>query len=127
MAPCSASPSIDTVSQADLHIAISVSPPAHILYPSPMSDESPEPTRSPNRVVRWGVFLGATAFIVYLCSLVLAPFLDVFAWSAILSIAFHPVYRRLVRVTGRASLSAFLCSVLVVVVSRTASVPITVA
>jgi predicted PurR-regulated permease PerM len=65
--------------------------------------------------VRWGVFLGATAFIIYLCSLVLAPFLDVFAWSAILSIAFHPVYRRLVRVTGRASLSAFLCSVLVVV------------
>jgi predicted PurR-regulated permease PerM len=36
------------------------------------------------------------------------------AWSAVLAIAFHPVHRYLVRRTGRVALSAFVCSVLVV-------------
>lgn len=66
------------------------------------------------RAFKWAVFLGATGVVVYLCLLVLGPFLDVIAWSSVLAIAFYPVHGYLVRRTGRASLSAFICSVLVV-------------
>lgn len=38
------------------------------------------------------------------------------AWSSVLAIAFHPVHRRLVARTGRPALSAFVSSVLVVLV-----------
>lgn len=38
------------------------------------------------------------------------------AWSSVLAIAFHPVHEYLVRRTGRVALSAFVCSVLVVMV-----------
>ena len=71
--------------------------------------------RQPPRAVKWTILLAATAFVVYLCLLILQPFLGVIAWSSILSIAFYPVHHYLVRKTGRASLSALLCSVLVVV------------
>jgi predicted PurR-regulated permease PerM len=62
------------------------------------------------------VLLGATALIVVLCLLVLYPFADVLAWSSVLAIAFHPVHVRLVRRTHRVTLSALICSVLVVMV-----------
>ena len=60
------------------------------------------------------MLLGVIALIVALCLLVLYPFADVIAWSAVLAIAFHPVHLRLVRHTGRVTLSALICSVLVV-------------
>jgi predicted PurR-regulated permease PerM len=60
------------------------------------------------------VLLGVIALIVSLCLLVLYPFADVIAWSAVLAIAFHPVHVRLVKYTGRVTLSALICSVLVV-------------
>ena len=66
------------------------------------------------RTFRWAVFIAATAIVVYLCLLVLWPFLNVLAWSVVLAIAFYPVHQWLVRKTGRPSLSAFVCSVLVV-------------
>jgi predicted PurR-regulated permease PerM len=62
------------------------------------------------------VLLGVIALIVSLCLLVLYPFADVIAWSAVLAIAFHPVHLRLVQHTGRVTLSALICSVLVVMV-----------
>jgi predicted PurR-regulated permease PerM len=62
------------------------------------------------------VLLGVIALIVFLCLLVLYPFADVIAWSAVLAIAFHPVHVRLVQHTGRVTLSALICSVLVVMV-----------
>jgi predicted PurR-regulated permease PerM len=48
--------------------------------------------------------------------LVLYPFAEVIAWSSVLAIAFHPVHRRLVARTHRVTVSAFICSVLVVMV-----------
>lgn len=72
--------------------------------------------RHPQRAVKWTIFFGAAALIVYLCALVLSPFLQVIGWSAVLAIAFFPIHQRLVRLTGRVTLSAIICSILVVVV-----------
>jgi predicted PurR-regulated permease PerM len=72
--------------------------------------------RNPQRAVKWTIFLGAAALIVYLCALVLSPFLKVIGWSAVLAIAFSPVHQRLVRATGHVTMSAVICSVLVVFV-----------
>jgi predicted PurR-regulated permease PerM len=80
-----------------------------------MSDASQPPTTSTRRALQWTVFLAATALIVYFCLLIVRPFLNVIAWSSVLVITFHPVYQRLVQKTGRVSLSAFVCSVMVVV------------
>ena len=60
--------------------------------------------------------LGLVAqLVVYLCLLILRPFFNVIAWSAVLAITFYPVHEYLVRKTGRAALSAFISSALVVV------------
>lgn len=75
----------------------------------------PHPSTSPQRALKWAIFLGATAFVIYLCALILAPFLNVIAWAAVLSITFHPVHRYLVERTRHVSLSALICSGLVVV------------
>ncbi len=80
-----------------------------------MPDSSPNPTTYPERALKWTVFLGATALVLYLCLLILGPFLNVIAWSSVLAIAFHPVHRYLVRTTGHVALSAVLCSALVIV------------
>lgn len=80
-----------------------------------MSNVPPSPPASTQRLVKWTVFLGATAMVVYLCLRVLWPFLNVLAWSGVLAVTFYPVHRFLVRKTGRVALSAFLASTLVVI------------
>ena len=80
-----------------------------------MSDVSRDQPASTERALKWTIFLGATALVVYLCLVILGPFVNVLAWSSVLAIAFSPVHRRLVEKTGRASLSALICSALVVV------------
>ena len=67
------------------------------------------------RAVKWTIFLSATGIVVYFCLLILRPFLNIIAWSCVLAIAFHPVHQRIVRRTGRLTLSALISSVLVVV------------
>jgi predicted PurR-regulated permease PerM len=67
------------------------------------------------RALKWTIFLGATAMVVYLCLRILGPFVNVIAWSGVLAITFYPLHRFLVRRTGRAALSALLCSAVVVV------------
>ncbi len=67
------------------------------------------------RALRWTIFLGATALVVYLCARILSPFLNVLAWSLVLAVIFHPLHLFLVRKTGRVALSAFISSALVVV------------
>lgn len=67
------------------------------------------------RVFKWTIFLGATAGVAYLCLRILSPFLSVITWSAVLAITFYPLHQYLVRKTGRVTLSAFICSALVVV------------
>ncbi len=81
-----------------------------------MSDTAPHPSTYTQRALKWTIFLGATAVVVYLCLLVLGPFLNVIAWSSVLAITFYPVHQQLVRKTRRVSLSAFISSALVVVV-----------
>ena len=80
-----------------------------------MSDVSQHPSTFTQRALKWTMFLAATALVVYFCLLIVRPFLNVIAWSSVLVITFHPVHQRLVRKTGRVSLSAFVCSVMVVV------------
>jgi predicted PurR-regulated permease PerM len=79
-----------------------------------MSDvHADQPTRV-QRALKWSIFLSATGLVVYLCWLILQPFLSVIAWSAVLAITCYPFYQRLVRKTGRRALSAFISSALVV-------------
>ena len=81
-----------------------------------MADVSRHPSTFIQRALTWTIFLAATAVILYLCLLIVRPFLNVIAWSSVLVITFYPVHQRLVRKTGRVSLSAFVSSVVVVVI-----------
>jgi len=65
---------------------------------------------------RWIAMLVATAIALYLCWLMLKPFMGVLAWAIVLVIVFHPVHRELARKTQRRSLSALISCVLVVLV-----------
>ncbi|HEY6189089.1 MAG TPA: AI-2E family transporter [Pyrinomonadaceae bacterium] len=60
--------------------------------------------------------LFATAVALYLCWLMLQPFVNVLAWAAVLVVFFYPVHRRLVARTGRPATSALLSSLFVIVV-----------
>ena len=81
-----------------------------------MSEPSQLPAAKTERALKWAIFLGAVALIVYLCVLILNPFMGVIAWASVLAIAFYPVQQRLVQQTGRVTLSAFVTSLLVMVV-----------
>jgi len=80
-----------------------------------MADPPVTPPTYAQRALKWAIFVAAAAFVGYLCVLILKPFLDVLAWAAVLAITFHPWFEALVRKTGRSTLSALLCSVLVVI------------
>ena len=58
----------------------------------------------------------ATAIALYLCWLMLKPFLGVVAWAVVLVIVFYPVHRRLRSRIRRPGLSALLSCLLVVLV-----------
>jgi len=66
--------------------------------------------------VRWIAVLAATAIALYLCWLMLKPFVGVLGWAAVLVIIFYPVHRYVVRKIKRRSLSALVSSSLVIVV-----------
>jgi predicted PurR-regulated permease PerM len=65
---------------------------------------------------RWIALLIATAIALYLCWLMLQPFVNVLAWAIVLVVVFHPVHRRLLARTNRPATSALLSSLLVVFV-----------
>lgn len=44
---------------------------------------------------RWIAVLAATAIALYLCWLMLRPFIGVLEWAAVLVIVFYPVHKRL--------------------------------
>jgi predicted PurR-regulated permease PerM len=79
-----------------------------------MPDSLP-PSTPTERALKWTIFLGATAFVVYLCVRILAPFLNVIAWASVLAITFYPIHRDLREKLRRPALSALLCSAVVVV------------
>ena len=61
------------------------------------------------QTLKWSMFIGATAGVVYLCALMLQPFLLVIAWSVVLAILFHPLHQRIARKTGCAAIHALPC------------------
>ena len=65
---------------------------------------------------RWIAVLAATAVAVYLCWLMLKPFIGVLQWATVLVIVFYPIHKRIVQRIGRRGLSAFISSLLVIVV-----------
>lgn len=66
--------------------------------------------------VRWLALLIAAALALYVCWLMLLPFMDVLAWAAVLVILFHPLHKRIIALTGRPGWSALLSTVIVVAV-----------
>ena len=69
-----------------------------------------------NNQARWIAVLAATGIALYLCWLMLRPFITVLEWAAVLVIVFYPVHKRLANKVKRRGLSALVSSVLVIVV-----------
>jgi len=65
---------------------------------------------------RWLAALAATAIALYLCWLMLQPFVVVLEWAAVLVIVFYPVHQRIAQRIGRPGLSALVSCILVVVI-----------
>lgn len=65
---------------------------------------------------RWLAVLAVTAIALYLCWLMLRPFLGVLAWAVVLVIVFYPVHKRLTTRIKRRGLSAILSCLLVVLI-----------
>ena len=65
---------------------------------------------------RWIAVLAATAIALYLCWLMLRPFMGVLAWAVVLVIVFYPVHKRIASRFARRSLSALLSCLLVVLI-----------
>lgn len=65
---------------------------------------------------RWIAVLAVTAIALYLCWLMLRPFMGVLAWAGVLVVVFYPVHKGIAQRTGRRSLSALISCLLVVLV-----------
>jgi predicted PurR-regulated permease PerM len=65
---------------------------------------------------RWFAVLAATGIGLYLCWLMLKPFIGVLEWAIVLVILFHPVHRRLRSKTKYRGLSALLSCLLVILI-----------
>ncbi|HLA11373.1 MAG TPA: AI-2E family transporter [Pyrinomonadaceae bacterium] len=68
------------------------------------------------QLLRWWALLIVTAITVYLCWLMLKPFVGVISWAAVLVIVFYPVHKRIERRTRRPAIAAMLSCVLVILV-----------
>src|SRR5215217_5132821 len=65
---------------------------------------------------RWLALLAATAIGLYLCWLMLRPFIGVLEWAIVLVIVFYPVHKQLAIKMRRRSLTALVSCLLVVLV-----------
>ena len=65
---------------------------------------------------RWIAVLAVTGLALYLCWLMLQPFLGVLLWAVVLAIIFYPVHKRILDRVRRPGISAFLSVALVIVV-----------
>ena len=63
---------------------------------------------------RWIASLGATAIALYLCWLMLKPFISILEWAAVLVIVFYPIHKRIAHRIKRPGLNALVSSVLVI-------------
>lgn len=66
---------------------------------------------------RWLAVLAATGIGLYLCWLMLKPFIGVLEWAIVLVIVFHPVHRRLASKIKSRGLSALLSCILVILLA----------
>jgi predicted PurR-regulated permease PerM len=64
---------------------------------------------------RWLILLATVVGALYLCWLMLKPFVDVLLWAGVLILTFDPVHRRILARTKRPNLSAALMTLFVVV------------
>ena len=65
---------------------------------------------------RWIAVLAATAIALYVCWLMLKPFLAVLEWATVFVIVFYPVHKRIAARIKRPGLSAIVSSILVILV-----------
>ena len=65
---------------------------------------------------RWIAAMAATAIALYLCWLMLKPFVVVLEWATVLVIVFYPVHQRLRDKIRRPGLSALISCLLVIVI-----------
>src|SRR5512132_4048618 len=72
--------------------------------------------KSQSRVLRWIGLLAATLVALYLCWLMLQPFIEVVLWAVVLVIVFFPVHKRIQARVGSPGWSAMLSCLLVIVV-----------
>ncbi|MCM3901453.1 MAG: AI-2E family transporter [Pyrinomonadaceae bacterium] len=77
--------------------------------------------------IRWWMLLAVTAVALYLCWLMLQPFVAVLAWAAVLVIVFYPVHQRLLKRLKKPSLSALLSCILVILTILVPVVLVTIA
>ena len=66
------------------------------------------------RQVRWIALIAVTVIALYLCWLMVKPFVGVLGWATVLVICFYPVHKIIERRLKRNSLSALLSCVLVI-------------
>ncbi|MCB0727338.1 MAG: AI-2E family transporter [Ignavibacteriae bacterium] len=59
-----------------------------------------------NRLAKFIFLIFLTGLLLYICWLMLAPFISILLWSTILVIIFHPLYKRLMKKTGNHTISA---------------------
>ena len=80
-----------------------------------------------NRQIRWWVLLAVTAIALYLCWLMLQPFVGVLAWATVLVIVFYPIHQRLLKRLKKPGLSALLSCLLVILTILVPVVLVTIA
>ncbi|MBO0859063.1 MAG: AI-2E family transporter [Chloracidobacterium sp.] len=66
--------------------------------------------------IRWLALLALMAVALYVCWLMLLPFVNVLAWASVLVILFYPIHKRLVALTERPAWSALFSTVIVIAV-----------
>jgi predicted PurR-regulated permease PerM len=69
----------------------------------------------PSLTARWLALVLALLAALYLCWLMLQPFVDVLLWALVLAVVFMPVHRRILAWLGSPTTSAVLSTLLVVV------------
>jgi predicted PurR-regulated permease PerM len=75
-----------------------------------------EAMKEQSNQVRFIATLAAIAIALYLCWLMLRPFIGVLAWATVLVIFFHPIHKKLTQRIKRRGLCALLSSTLVILI-----------
>ena len=75
-----------------------------------------ELTKDRRDQARWFVLLAIMAGAIYLCWLMLLPFIGVLLWASVLTVAFEPLYDRLLHRIKKPELAAALTCLLVILI-----------